>query len=124
MAKKVWVLDTETKGTGARMIPLEKAQPRPGGERREIFVPPEPRPRAPEAPAPRRPRRFKVVDVMTEQVLAEDADARATVDALADVRSVVDIRIYVWEHETERWRMLGHRERKVLWDVRSRANAD
>ena len=26
---KVWVLDTETKGTGANMVPLEQAQKRP-----------------------------------------------------------------------------------------------
>jgi hypothetical protein len=26
---KVWVLDTETKGTGANMVPLEKAQKQP-----------------------------------------------------------------------------------------------
>ena len=26
---KVWVLDTETKGTGAAMVPLEKAQKQP-----------------------------------------------------------------------------------------------
>ncbi len=28
---KVWVLDTETKGTGAEMVPLEKAQRRSAG---------------------------------------------------------------------------------------------
>ena len=38
MAKKTWVLDTETKGTGANMVPLEK-----------VLRKPEP------APAPRRP---------------------------------------------------------------------
>jgi len=27
---KVWVLDTETKGTGANMVPLEKVQAKPG----------------------------------------------------------------------------------------------
>ncbi|MEA2332413.1 MAG: hypothetical protein QOH58_2551 [Thermoleophilaceae bacterium] len=29
---KVWVLDTETKGTGANVVPLEKVQRRPGPE--------------------------------------------------------------------------------------------
>jgi hypothetical protein len=36
---KVWVLDTETKGTGANMVPLEKVEARP-----------EPRPRKPARP--------------------------------------------------------------------------
>jgi hypothetical protein len=26
VSRKVWVLDTETKGTGAEMVPLEKAR--------------------------------------------------------------------------------------------------
>jgi hypothetical protein len=39
MAKKTWVLDTETKGTGANMVPLEK-----------VLKKPEP---APETPRPR-----------------------------------------------------------------------
>ena len=29
MAKKTWVLDTETKGTGANMVPLEKVLKKP-----------------------------------------------------------------------------------------------
>lgn len=31
---KVWVLDTETKGTGANMVPLEKLQAKPEPRRR------------------------------------------------------------------------------------------
>lgn len=31
---KVWVLDTETKGTGANMVPLEKAQAKPAPRRK------------------------------------------------------------------------------------------
>ena len=42
MAKKTWVLDTETKGTGANMVPLEK-----------VLRKPEPAPEP--APARRRP---------------------------------------------------------------------
>ena len=36
MAKKTWVLDTETKGTGANMVPLEKVikKPEPAPARR------------------------------------------------------------------------------------------
>jgi hypothetical protein len=41
---KVWVLDTETKGTGAQMVPLEKVQAKPEAEPR------------PERPRERRPR--------------------------------------------------------------------
>jgi hypothetical protein len=47
---KVWVLDTETKGTGAQMVPLEKTQARPEPRpekprrrRRERTVAPRPR---------------------------------------------------------------------------------
>ena len=32
---KVWVLDTETKGTGANMVPLEKVQAKPEPRRRK-----------------------------------------------------------------------------------------
>jgi hypothetical protein len=50
---KVWVLDTETKGTGANVVPLEKALKRP-----DEPAPPAPRkpasPRRGEAAAPRR----------------------------------------------------------------------
>jgi hypothetical protein len=53
---KTWVLDTETKGTGANVVPLEKVQRRPedAPERRA------PRPKRPapsgESAPPRRPR--------------------------------------------------------------------
>jgi hypothetical protein len=43
---KVWVLDTETKGTGANVVPLEK-----------VVRPPEEREAPPERPAKRRERR-------------------------------------------------------------------
>ena len=65
-----------------------------------------PAPREPEAPAPREPYRFKLTDVMTRQVLAEDVDARAAVELLEGVRSIVDVIVYVWEPHRERWRML------------------
>src|SRR4051794_35821550 len=104
---KTWILDTETKGTGANMVPLEKVQRRPGeGEREPIFVPPKLRRRPEPEPAPRQPPRFRVVDVMTLLPLADDATGRETVDARKNVRSVVDIRISRWDHEAERWRPL------------------
>jgi len=120
--RKTWVLDTETKGTGANVRPLEEAQPRPKDAKREpIFVPPKPRRPEPPPPAPRQPPRFRVVDVMTGQTLADDADGRATLAALRGVRSVVDVRVSRWDHEGERWRVLTLGEQRALWDLRDRA---
>jgi hypothetical protein len=116
----IWVLDTETKGTGANMVPLDKVVRRPG-ERRDrepAFVAPKRKPRPAEPAPPRRPPRFKVVDVMTARTLAEDADARATIDALRDARSVVDVRVSRWDHENERWRLLTLGQQRVLWERR------
>jgi len=119
---KVWVLDTETKGTGANMVPLEKVLERPDArrEREPIFVPPKRGERPVEAPAPKPPPRFKVVDVLTRQALAEDADGRATVDVLKGVRSVVDVRISRWDHDAERWRPLSLAEQRAIWHLRDR----
>jgi hypothetical protein len=36
---RVWVLDTETKGTGAEMVPLEKVLEEPGSGRALILAP-------------------------------------------------------------------------------------
>lgn len=111
-----WVLDTSTKGTGATMVPLDSVletgrRAVPGfnvGERRQ-----------PESePTPHRPHRFKVVDVMTRRVLADDVGAREAVAALADVRSVVDVSISVWDEDAERWRLLSFAERRALWGHR------
>jgi len=110
---KVWVLDTATKGTGANMVPLDRvlhkdATSVPG------FALPELKPNAPDPSEPRAPRRFKVVDVLTREVLAEDADARATVGVLERARSIVDVTIWVCQPEAERWRMLSFGETKLL----------
>jgi hypothetical protein len=93
---KVWVLDTETKGTGANMVPLERALKKPAASAEPLFVPRKPRPRPPEMPKPRAPHRFRVVDVMTRQVLVDGAPAREAIDALAGFRSTVDFSVYVW----------------------------
>jgi hypothetical protein len=57
---KTWVLDTETKGTGANMVPLEKVQKRADAEPRRAARPagaaPAPRPAA---PARRRPEQVQ-----------------------------------------------------------------
>jgi hypothetical protein len=123
---KVWVLDTETKGTGARVAPLDEAPQKPQ-ERSEDqqpgrLLPPKPRPRPPKAPEPRGPRKFKVVDALSRQVVAEGAGTRETVTALEGFRSTVDVSVYAWEEKPEpgRWRLLTLRERQALWDLRGR----
>jgi hypothetical protein len=119
MARKVWVLDTETKGTGAEMVPLEKVLRKPkSGE--PLYVPPKREPRPPKEPEPKRPRSFKIVDVTTGEVLGEHLDTRAAVAALEDVDSVVDVRIYAWDHGSERWVLLTLGEQKTLWEFRGR----
>ncbi|MDQ4071425.1 MAG: hypothetical protein M3088_00925 [Actinomycetota bacterium] len=119
---RVWVLDTGTKGTGAEMVPLEKVLRDPDSAPGRRFVAPKPElpPQPEEAPQPRRPPRFKVVDVMSRRVLAEGASTRATVEALEKARSVVDVTVYRWDFEAEDWRMLSHRERRLLWELRGR----
>ena len=117
MAKKVWVLDTETKGTGAQMVPLDTTVK--DGARPSLV---RDRPERPAAdPGPREPRTFKVVDVMTREVLAEGAGTRETVDLLKGVRSTVDVSVYVWEAGAGKWQPLTQREQKMLWDLASRA---
>lgn len=115
--RKVWVLDTETKGTGAEMVPLEKARRRATPATDPLWVPPRPRPRDPAPAPPRPPRRFRVVDVVSGEPLVDDADTRTTVEALRGVRSSVDIRSYV--REGERWRLLTRAEQQALWRLRN-----
>jgi hypothetical protein len=115
---KVWVLDTETKGTGAEMLPLEKVLEEPSAGRAPILAP-EPSKRV-EPPAPRAPWRFKVVDVMTRGVVGEDLGARTTVDLLKDFRSIVDVSVYAWDQTRANWRPLTLAERRTLWSFRDR----
>ena len=114
----MWVLDTHTKGTGANMVPLDRVL-KHGSDTVPGFVLPERRRPEPEPPEPKRPYRFKVVDLMTQQVLAEDVDARTTTDVLGGVRSIVDVTLYVWDPDAERWRRLTFGESKALWDQRT-----
>jgi hypothetical protein len=119
MARKVWVLDTEAKGTGAEMVPLEKVLRKPAsGE--PLYVPPKRAPRPPKEPEPKPPRSFRIVDVITGDVLGEHLDTRSAIAALEDVGSVVDVRIYAWDHGTERWVLLTLGEQKALWEFRGR----
>jgi len=119
---RVWVLDTETKGTGAQMVPLDTVTKQPGQPSdKPLFVPRKRRPKPPPEPAPRPPRRFRVVDITSRKVLAEGADTRATLELLGGIRSSVDVNVSVWEPATGRWRLLTLRERGLLWERRRRA---
>jgi hypothetical protein len=119
---KVWVLDTETKGTGAQMVPIDRAHGS-AGEGRSAIVVAERKAKEPEPPEPRGPRRFKVVDVMTKRALAEGASARETVDLLRGTRSIVDVTVLVWEEKRGSWQELSLREKQMLWRLRDRPPA-
>jgi len=120
---RVWVLDTSTKGTGATMVPLESVLRKPAGRGVAIHVPP-PRPPKASAPAqPRSARMFKVIDIRSREVLAENATARATIEILNGVRSIVDVNVYVWLPATEQWRLLTFDEQRLLWSRREPAPA-
>ncbi|MDX6700632.1 MAG: hypothetical protein QOF26_858 [Baekduia sp.] len=121
---KTWVLDTATKGTGASVVPLDRVEKRPaGGSGDKIYVPPKPAPKARPEPAPRRPRAFRVVDVVTRETLAEHADTRATLALLREIRSIVDVDVSVHVPETDTWRLLSLREQRALWDARGQVTA-
>ena len=115
---RIWVLDTETKGTGAQMVPLESVLEKPAPSGEPLFVPPKPKPREPKPPEPRAPRRFKVVDVVSQAVLAEGASTREALDVLSDVRSIVDVHVSVWEPTADRWRLLTLGEQRLMWNLR------
>ena len=120
----MWVLDTETKGTGAQMVPLEKTlrQPASEPERRRARPVPEPATKQ-KAVEPTPPRRFRVIDALSRQVLAEDANAPETLELLRGIEQPVDVSIYVWEHRAETWRLLTRREKSLLWEFRQRPPA-
>jgi hypothetical protein len=120
---KVWILDTSTKGTGATMVPLESILRKPSGDSGAIYIPPARPAKAPVPAEPRRPRMFKVVDIRSRAVLAEDASARATILVLNGVRSIVDVNVYVWTPATESWRLLTFDEQHLLWEHRDPAPA-
>jgi hypothetical protein len=115
---RIWVLDTDTKGTGAEMVPLDRVLEKRAPSNEPFFVPPKRKPREPAPPEPRAPRRFRVVDVITRKLLADDAPVRETLEALNGVRSNVDVHVFVWEPKGERWRLLTLDEQRLLWDRR------
>ncbi|HWF74176.1 MAG TPA: hypothetical protein VG186_12565 [Solirubrobacteraceae bacterium] len=125
MGRKVWVLETSTKGTGANVVPLERVLQSPSSSSSSsstptsLYVPPKPPARQAPAPEaePRAPRRFKVVDLLSREVLGEDVSGRETAEVLRGVRSVVDVNVYVWEPGHERWRLLTVAEQGALWEL-------
>ena len=111
---KTWVLKTETKGTGATMVPLERAAER-ASTATPLYVPRPAEPREPEPPKPRAPRRFRVVDLLTRERLVDDGPAAQAIDALRHVRSTVDVTISVWDEHRERWRPLTLAEQRAMF---------
>ena len=118
---KIWVLDTDTKGTGAEMVPLEKVQRKPDREPVRRYAPPAPGPVPDTTPEPRAPASFRVTDVLSGLVVVEHAGTRETIEELEDRRSAVDVTIDVWDHEAEDWHRLTHGERGALWALRGRS---
>jgi hypothetical protein len=116
--RRIWVLDTETKGTGATMVPLEQVERRERPAPDRLWVPPKPAAREPKAPAPRPPRRFRIVDVLSRRVLQEDGGVRETLQRLADVERPNDVSLSVWEPDEDRWRLLSLAEQRAVWDRR------
>jgi hypothetical protein len=112
---KTWVLRTDTKGTGANVVPLDRITQRPTPE--PLSVPSKPQPRPAEEPQPRAPLRFRVVDVMTRQNLVDNAGAAETIDVLKDVRSTVDVNLYAWRPEEGRWQLLSLAEQRAMLDL-------
>ena len=113
---KTWVLQTETKGTGANMVPLERATKRaPAPE--PVFVARPSRARDPEPAPPRAPRRFRVLDVMSRQPIVDDGTAAEAIEALRGVSSIVDVTVYVWQPQPERWRRLTFSEQRAMFDL-------
>jgi len=117
---KTWVLDTETKGTGAHVVPLRRAV---GGSAPKLdTVTLRRREQPARQPQPASTPTFKVVDVMSAAVVAEGVDARGAVDALAGMRSVHYARVYVRVEASGRWRLLTLAEQRSLWNMRAASN--
>jgi hypothetical protein len=59
-----------------------------------------------------------VIDALSREVLADDADLTATVEALGRLAQAVDASVYVWEPKAEEWRLLTRHELSLLWERR------
>lgn len=115
---KTWVLHTETKGTGAQMMPLERVQTRTAIAA-PLVVPRKPRRRTKDDARPSRgAHRFRIVDVVTRETLADNAGVAEAIEVLRELRSPVDVNVYVWREQPGRWRLLTLAEKRSLWDLR------
>ncbi len=115
---KTWVLDTETKGTGAHIAPLERT-PHTSEPARDLELVKLRRPPRPRRPAqPPQARRFKVTELMTGRVLGEDLDTREVVEVLEGAHSALDANVYGWSEKSGRWRLLTPNQRERLWRLR------
>jgi hypothetical protein len=52
---------------------------------------------------------------MTRQPLADGASTQQAVELLKQARSIVDVNVYVWQEERDRWRLLSFAEQRILW---------
>jgi hypothetical protein len=116
---KTWVLDTETKGTGAHIAPLPRAEEGTGARALDLVTlkrPARPRPSA----QPRPHTKFKVVDVLGARVLGEGVGVRETLALLERVRSALDVRVYARSEGDTHWRLLTLAEQRSLWELSER----
>ena len=115
---KTWVLRTETKGTGAEVVPLESVTQQATSVE-PVFIPRKST-RSADAdvePESRAPLRFRVVDVMTREPLLDDGAGPEAIEALRHVRSIVDVDVYVWHPERDRWRRLTFAEERAMFEL-------
>jgi hypothetical protein len=113
---RVWVLDTETKGTGANMVPLERVTKRPSLAE-PVLTRREQPPREQPEPAPRAAPKFRIIDVMTRQTLADDVSTREAAAVLGGIRSIVDVSAYVRRDPEARWQLLPLSDLRALLDL-------
>ena len=103
------------------MVPLESVRKR-SPEASALVVPRKPRPHAAESietrPRKEEVHRFRIIDMVTRETLADGASTADAVEVLRGVRSLVDVNIYVWREQPGRWRLLTIEEKRVLWGLR------
>lgn len=100
------------------MVPLESTTKRSPADT-SVLVAPKPRSRPqPAETRPREAHRFRIVDAVTRETLADHVGTGEAVDVLRGLRSPVDIDVYVWREQPDRWRLLTLEEKRVLWDLR------
>jgi|SRR5438093_1911534 len=125
---KTWVLDTETKGTGAHIAPLKRDDRAKSRELNLVrFHPPADAPGsgsgAAQPSVSPQAMRFKVVDILSARVLVEDVTVLAALQALGSLRKAIDARVYVRRADGERWRLLSLSDTRRLWSLREWASS-